>query len=114
MSEIKNHREIKAAAKMIADWRSMMIVHIIYEHGPIRYRDIDRQFELSPTVLSGRLAQLVKAGMIKRLQADGAKEVYYKTMPLAKNMVRAYHLLETVNDEIKDYDELDKGGVDDS
>ena len=101
MSEIKKHREIDAAVKMIADWRSMTIVHVIYEQGPIRYRDIDQQLELSPAVLSRKLRQLTEAGVIRRLKADGAKEVRYEAEAFAVNMVKAYHLLEEVNDEIK-------------
>jgi DNA-binding HxlR family transcriptional regulator len=102
MSDIKKHGEINAAAKMIADWRSMMIVHAIYEHGPVRYKDLDSMLALSPTILSGKLSQLTEAGIISRVRADGAKEVIYKTLPVAAHMVEAYHLLETVNDKLKD------------
>ena len=102
MSGIKKHREIDAAAKMIADWRSMMIVHAIYEHGPIRYKDLSDMLALSPTVLSGKLSQLTEANIIHRQKTDGEKEVIYRTLPVAANMVKAYHLLESVNSEIKD------------
>ena len=102
MSDIKKHGEINAAAKMIADWRSMMIVHAIYEHGPIRYKSLSDMLALSPTILSGKLTQLAKAGIIYRQKTDGEKEVTYKTLPVAANMVKAYHLLESVNSEIRD------------
>lgn len=101
MTQIKKHREINAAAKLITDWRSMMVVHAIYEHGTIRYKDLSDMLELSPTVLSNKLSRLTEAAIISRHQADGAKEVMYQTLPIAKNMVRAYHLLESINDQIR-------------
>lgn len=101
MTSVLKHGEIDAAAKMIADWRSMMIVHAIYEHGPSRYKDIESMLELSPTVLSGKLMQLVDAGIIHRHQIAGAKEVTYEALPVAKHMVEAYHILEKVSGEIR-------------
>lgn len=101
MTQIKPHGEIDAAAKLIADWRSMMIVHVVYEHGPMRYSDIADMLELSPTVLSGKLAQLTELGIITRKQADGAKEVTYRASAISKDMVAAYHHLETVNELLK-------------
>ena len=102
MTKIKKHGEINAAAKMIADWRSMMIVHAIYEHGPIRYKDLDALLGLSPTILSGKLSQLTEASIIRRQKIDGQKEVSYEALPVAANMVKAYHLLESVNEKIKE------------
>ena len=75
-----------------------MVVHVVYERGPLRYSDIAESLELSPTVLSGKLAQLTQRGIIVRKQEPGAKEVIYETRTCAKNMVQAYHLLEDVND----------------
>lgn len=77
-----------------------MVVHAIYEHKQIRYKDLAAILELSPTVLSSKLSQLTDAGIISRQQAVGAKEVMYQTLPIAKNMVKAYHLLESINDKI--------------
>lgn len=102
MTKIKKHGEINAAAKMIADWRSMMIVHAIYEHGPIRYKDLDDMLRLSPTILSGKLSQLTEIGIIRRKKADGLKEVSYEALPITLDMVTAYHLLESVNGKIKE------------
>lgn len=98
MTRIRKQGEIDAAAKLLADWRSMMIVHAIYEHGPLRFRDLDTMLELSPTMMSGKLAQLTKLGVITRTQAKGAKEVIYATTPLSSDIVKAYHLLESVNE----------------
>lgn len=103
MTKIKKHGEINAAAKMIADWRSMMIVHAIYEHGPIRYKDLDALLGLSPTILSGKLSQLTEASIIRRQKIDGQKEVSYEALPVAADMVKAYHLLESVNGKIKEF-----------
>lgn len=100
MTNVLKHREIDAAAKMIADWRSMMIVHAIYEHGPSRYKEIEAMLELSPTVLSGRLQQLTDANIIQRIQEVRAKEVIYQALPVAALMVKAYHILESVTDKI--------------
>lgn len=79
----------------------MAIVHAIYEHGPVRYKELDNLLAFSPTVLSGKLAQLVEIGVIIRLQIAGAKEVSYTAVPAAKEMVTAYHLLEGVNDALE-------------
>jgi len=106
VTKIKKHGQINAAAKLIADWRSMIIVHAIYEHGPVRYKDLDDMLGLSPTVLSGKLAQLTSAGVIERNQTDGAKEVQYIARAFAAKMVQAYHLLEAVNDKL-----IDKGDI---
>lgn len=101
MTKIKTHREIDAAAKLIADWRSMMIVHVVYEQGPLRYGNIAGQLELSPTILSEKLSQLTKVGLLSRIKNDGSKEVVYETSEYAKDMVDAYHLLEKVNDSLQ-------------
>ncbi|NCU30543.1 hypothetical protein EOL73_02125 [Candidatus Saccharibacteria bacterium] len=101
MSDIKKHQDINMAAKTISDWRSMIIVHAIYEHGPVRYKDLDDMLELSPTILSGKLSQLTDIGVIRRIQAYGAKEVTYKVLPIAENMVKAYHLLESVEPRLR-------------
>ena len=101
MTKIKTHREIDAAAKLIADWRSMMIVHVIYEQGPLRYGNIASQLELSPTILSEKLSQLTKVGLLLRNKNDGSKEVIYEASKYAKDMVDAYHLLEKVNDSLR-------------
>ena len=101
MTQVKQHGEINAAAKLIADWRSMMIVHAIYEHGPLRYKTLSGMLQLSPTILSGKLQQLSDTGIVFRTQEPGAKEVVYQTAPIAKGMVKAYHLLEVVNDDLR-------------
>lgn len=103
MTKIKKRGEINAAAKMIADWRSMMIVHAIYEHGPIRYKHLSTMLGLSPTILSGKLSQLTETGIIRRQKIDGQKEVLYEALPVAADMVKAYHLLESVNGKIKEF-----------
>lgn len=109
MTAIKNHREIDAAAKVIADWRSMMIVHAIFENGPIRYTDLAESLTLSPTVLSSKLTQLTTIGIISRHKQAGVKEVAYAARPLAGNMVKAYHLLEEINDLLTDDVNRQKG-----
>ena len=101
MTKIRKHGEIDGASKLLADWRSMMIVHAVYEHGPLRYRDLDAMLELSPTILSGKLTQLAQLGVITRIQADGAKGVQYETTPLSNEIVKAYHLLESVNEVLQ-------------
>lgn len=79
-----------------------MVVHAIYEKGPVRYSKLSNMLELSPTILSGKLVQLTKAGIISRHNAVGSKEVTYQTQPIAKKMVKAYHLLESINNSLKD------------
>lgn len=100
MSTIRKHHEIDAATRLIADWRSMAITHAIYEHGSLRYSEIASLLDFSPTILSQKLAQLTEHGIIARRQALGAKEVIYSAEPIAKTMVAAYHLLESVNDSL--------------
>jgi len=101
MTSTKTHREISDAVKVIADWRSMMIVHAIFEHGPIRYKDLDIMLGLSPSIMSDRLSQLANAGLIARHKSPGIKEVVYEALPVASSMVEAYHILERVNDSLK-------------
>ncbi|PID32301.1 hypothetical protein CR970_01330 [Candidatus Saccharibacteria bacterium] len=100
MTAIKNHGEIDTAAKVIADWRSIAIVHAIYEYGPIRYSRLASMLGFSPTVLSQKLATLNALGIISRTQHPGAKQVTYAVEPVARRMVRAFHLLEDVNKAI--------------
>lgn len=78
----------------------MMIVHAIFEHGPLRYTALESMLSISPTILSGKLARLTDIGLIERHKAHGAKEVTYSALPIAKNIVNAYHLLEDVNDAL--------------
>lgn len=101
MSKIKNHREIDTVAKIIVDWRSMAITHAIFEYGSIRYKELDEMLEFSPTILSQKLSQLTDLGIIRRYQENGAKGVTYSAEPIAKNMVKAYHLLEFVDNSLK-------------
>jgi len=101
MSKIKKHYQIDVAAKAIADWRSMTIVHALYEHGPLRYKDLSESLAFSPTGLSQKLATLTSLGVIERRQDLGAKEVSYHVLPVAKKMVEAFHLLEVVEKNLQ-------------
>jgi len=100
MSLIKSHHEIDAAVKIIADWRSMMVVHAIYENGPVRYTHLESMLDFSPTVLSKKLSQLTRLGIISRHKYPRQKEVRYEALPIAQSMVKAYHLLDDVNLQI--------------
>ncbi|NCU37570.1 MarR family transcriptional regulator [Candidatus Saccharibacteria bacterium] len=101
MTKIKKHQDIDVAVKTIADWRCMMVVHALYEHGPIRYKELSTMLEFSPTVLSQKLALLTELGVITRHQTPGIKEVTYHLQPVATHMVQAFHLLESVNEELQ-------------
>jgi DNA-binding HxlR family transcriptional regulator len=102
MSKVKKHHQIDTVARAIADWRSMTIVHAIYEQGPLRYTQLSESLEFSPTVLSQKLAVLSQLGVVERQQKTGTKEVTYRAMPAARKMVRAYHLLEAAEGELRD------------
>ena len=101
MTRVKAHREIDTTAKIVADWRSMAIVHAIYEHGPVRYKDLINLLEFSPAVLSNKLVKLAEANLIIRKNISGRKEVFYEALPVAESMVQAYHLLETIDKSLK-------------
>lgn len=91
------HHEIDGVVRLIADWRSMAIVHAVYEHGLLRYTDLAEMLRFSPTILSKKLSQLSKACIIVRRKEPGVKEVTYSAEPIAGKMVQAYHLLEEVD-----------------
>lgn len=97
MSEIKKRSEIDSFARLITDWRSIAIVHAVYEHDSLRYSQIEKLLAFSPTLLSQKLAKLTESGIIVRHKATGAKEVIYAPTPLAKDIVCAYHILEGVS-----------------
>lgn len=100
MTTIKKHHEISAATKIIVDWRSMAVVHAIFEQGPMRYRELDCSLGFSPTVLSQKLSSLVDLGVVERVQKSGSKEVIYKTKQVAADMTEAYHLLEGIDNQL--------------
>ncbi len=97
MTRILKRTEIGEFARLITDWRSMAIVHAVYEHDSLRYAQLEKILEFSPTVLSQKLAKLTKSGIIKRHKVRGAKEVLYLPTVLAKDVVCAYHILEGVS-----------------
>jgi DNA-binding HxlR family transcriptional regulator len=97
MSKIKRHHEIDSIVRLIADWRSMAVVHAVYERGELRYTDLADMLQFSPTVLSKKLSQLSDAAIIVRSKKQGAKEVVYTVEPIARKIVQAYHLLEGVD-----------------
>ncbi|MGD8373645.1 MAG: hypothetical protein PVI21_02190 [Candidatus Woesebacteria bacterium] len=97
MTQIRKRDEINDFAKLITDWRSMAIVHAVYEHDSLRYASLDRLLGFSPTVLSQKLAKLAESGIIVRRKIEGAKEVLYLPTDLAKDVVCAYHILEGVS-----------------
>jgi len=97
MTQIHRRNEINDFAKLITDWRSVAIVHAVYEHDSLRYASLDKLLGFSPTVLSQKLAQLTESGIIARHKAEGAKEVLYSPTELAKDVVCAYHILEGVS-----------------
>lgn len=76
------------------------MAHAIYEHSPVRYKDLSSMLDFSPTILSQKLAQLNELGIITRHQNIGSKEVLYKPSPITKKMVKAYHILEEIDDEL--------------
>lgn len=106
MSRIKKHHEIDTATRLIADWRSMAVAHAIYEHAPVRYKDLSSMLDFSPTILSQKLAQLTELGIITRHQHDGSKEVSYQPSPITKKMVKAYHILEEIDDELSEQNKV--------
>lgn len=97
MSDIKKRSEIDTFARLITDWRSIAIVHAVYEHDSLRYSQIEKLLGLSPTLLSQKLAKLTESGIIVRHKAEGLKEVLYSPTELAKDIVCAYHILEGVS-----------------
>lgn len=97
MTRIQKRTEIGEFARLITDWRSMAIVHAVYEHDSLRYGNLDKLLGFSPTVLSQKLGQLTEWGIIVRHKAEGSKEVLYTPTPLAKDIVCAYHILEGVS-----------------
>lgn len=97
MTQIYRRNEINDFAKLITDWRSMAIVHAVYECDSLRYANLDKLLGFSPTVLSQKLAQLTDSGIIIRHKVEGVKEVLYSPTDLAKDIVSAYHILEDVS-----------------
>lgn len=78
----------------------MAVAHAVYEHAPIRYKDLSDMLDFSPTILSQKLSQLAELGIITRHQNEGSKEVLYKPSTITKKMVKAYHILEEIDDEL--------------
>lgn len=101
MTRIKKHQEIDCASRLIADWRSMAIVHAVYEDGVVRYTELAEQLGFSPTVLSQKLTRLTELGILQRTKKSGEKLVQYSPALIAKDIVNAYHILETVNGKLK-------------
>lgn len=97
MTEIKKRDEINDFVRLVTDWRSMAIVHAVYEHDSLRYAQLDKLLAFSPTILSHKLSELVKSKVVARHKVEGAKEVLYSPTVLAKDIACAYHILEGVS-----------------
>ena len=96
MTKIHKSREITPLWKLVGDWRSMSIIHAVYEHEAVRYSELQSVLDMSPTTLSKKITELVYYGVISRQSTPHLKEVIYKPTQLAKDIVSVYHTLEEI------------------
>lgn len=96
MTKIHKTQDISPLWKLVADWRSMSIIHAIYEHNSVRYSELQTMLDMSPTTLSKKTKELTQHGIITRKSTPTSKEISYQPTPLCTQLVTIYHSLEEI------------------
>lgn len=96
MTKIHKTKEVSELWKLVGDWRTMSIIHAVYEHGSVRYSQLQTMLDISPTTLSKKVKELTRHHIITRKNIPHSKEVSYEPTQLAQQLVTVYHSLEKI------------------